>query len=196
MTQVPDPIERFLKLFEEAARAFPIEYNAMTVSTVGADGRPSSRMVLLKGVDARGFVFYTNLESRKGRELARTPWASLCFWWPGLDAQIRVEGRVARVSDGEADAYFATRQRGSQLGAWASRQSDVLPSRDLLEERVAELDRRFEGREIPRPPFWSGFRLTPDRIEFWRSRPNRLHDREVYRRESEDGPWRLERLFP
>ena len=196
MTTAPDPIERFTQLFAEAARAFPIEHNAMTVSTVGPEGRPSSRVVLLKGVDARGFVFYTNLGSRKGRELTRTPWASLCFWWPGLDWQVRVEGRAARVSDAEADAYFATRPRGSQLGAWASRQSELLPSRELLEARVAELDRQFEGREIPRPPFWSGFLITPDRIEFWRNRPNRLHEREVYRRDSEDDPWRVERLFP
>ena len=196
MSTVADPIDRFLKLLAEAAQAYPLDYNAMTLSTVGEDGRPSSRVVLLKGADASGFVFYTNLGSRKGRELTRTPWAALCFWWPGLNWQVRVEGRSARVSETEADAYFATRPRGSQLGAWASRQSEVLPSRELLEARVAELDRQFAGREVPRPPFWSGFRITPDRIEFWRNRTNRLHEREVYRRESEGAPWTLERLFP
>jgi pyridoxamine 5'-phosphate oxidase len=192
----PDPIDRFVKLYEEAAQAYPIEYNAMTLSTVGADGRPSSRVVLLKGVDPSGFVFYTNLESRKGRELERTPWVALCFWWPRLECQVRIEGRATQVGDEEADAYFATRPRGSQLGAWASRQSELLPSRDLLEARVAELDRQFEGREVPRPPFWSGFRVAPERMEFWKNRPNRLHDREVYRRRAEGGPWIVERLFP
>jgi pyridoxamine 5'-phosphate oxidase len=192
----PDPIDRFVKLYEEAARAYPIEYNAMILSTVGADGRPSSRVVLLKGVDPSGFVFYTNLESRKGRELARTPWVALCFWWPRLECQVRIEGRATQVGDEEADAYFATRPRASQLGAWASRQSELLPSRDLLEARVAELDRQYEGREVPRPPFWSGFRVAPERMEFWKNRPNRLHDREVYRLPAEGGPWIVERLFP
>ena len=196
MSPVADPIERFMKLLAEAAQAYPVDYNAMTLSTVGEDGRPSSRVVLLKGADASGFVFYTNLGSRKGRDLTRTPWAALCFFWPQLQSQVRVEGRAVRVSDAEADGYFATRPRGSQLGAWASKQSDILPSRQLLEGRVAELDRQFAGQEVPRPPFWSGFRVTPDRIEFWRNRPDRLHDREVYRRDSESGPWHADRLFP
>jgi pyridoxamine 5'-phosphate oxidase len=191
-----DPIDRFVKLYEEAALAYPIEYNAMTLSTAGVDGRPSCRVVLLKGVDESGFVFYTNLESRKGLELARNPWAALCFWWPRLEQQVRVEGRATRVSDEEANAYFATRPRGSQIGAWASRQSEILPSRELLELRAAELEREYHGREVPRPPHWSGIRVVPDRIEFWRNRPNRLHDRELYRRESESGPWIVERLNP
>ena len=195
MTNV-DPIDRFLKLYEDAAQAYPTEYNAMTLATVGAEGRPSSRVVLLKGVDESGFVFYTNLQSRKGQELARTPWAALSFWWPRLEQQVRVEGRAIQVSDEEADAYFATRPRGSQIGAWASEQSEVLPSRELLELRAAELERQFEGREVPRPPHWSGMRVIPDRIEFWRNRANRLHDRELYRREREAGRWIVERLNP
>ena len=195
MTNV-DPIDRFLKLYEDAAQAYPTEYNAMTLATVGADGRPSCRVVLLKGVDESGFVFYTNLQSRKGQELARTPWAALSFWWPRLEQQGRVEGLAIRVSDEEADAYFATRPRGSQIGAWASQQSEVLPSRELLDLHAAELERQFEGREVPRPPHWSGVRVIPDRIEFWRNRANRLHDRELYRREREAGPWIVERLYP
>lgn len=191
-----DPIDRFARLLAEAQEAYPLEYNAMTLSTVGADGRPSSRVVLLKSADARGFVFYTNLESRKGRELAQNPWAALCFWWPRVEWQVRVEGACARVDDDEADAYFATRPRGSQIGAWASNQSDVLPGREVLELRVAELEREYQGREIPRPPHWSGLRLAPDRIEFWRNRVNRLHDRELYRREGARGPWFVERLYP
>src|SRR5919108_6167835 len=175
-----DPIQRFMRVYEEAAQAYPTDYNAMTLATVGVDGRPSCRVVLLKGVDESGFVFYTNLESRKGLELSGTPWAALCFWWPRLEWQVRIEGRATQVPGEEADAYFATRPRGSQIGAWASKQSEVLPSRELLELRAAELEKEFHGREVPRPPHWSGFRVAPDRIEFWRNRPNRLHDRELY----------------
>lgn len=191
-----DPIARFAALLAQAQEAYPQDFNGMTLSTVGPGGRPSSRVVLLKSADARGFVFYTNFNSRKGRELLANPWAALCFWWPKLESQIRVEGRTARVSDEEADAYFRTRPRGSQLGAWASAQSDLLDSREALEQRVAELSAQYEGQEVPRPPHWSGFRLTPDRIEFWKNRPNRLHDREVYRRDDEAMPWVVERLNP
>lgn len=193
---LPDPIARFLVLYQEAIRAYPDVFNAMTLSSVGADGRPSSRVVLLKGADERGFVFYTNLESRKGRELAHRRFAALCFYWPALEHQVRVEGAVEEVSPEEADAYFATRPRGSQLGAWASKQSELLPNRDLLDLRYAELEKQYEGKEVPRPPHWSGLRVVPDRIEFWKNRVSRLHDREVYVRDAPGAPWNVSRLYP
>ncbi|MGZ3458259.1 MAG: pyridoxamine 5'-phosphate oxidase [Archangium sp.] len=193
--ELPDnPIQRFAALYEEAKRIIPVDPNAMIVASVGPDGRPSTRVVLLKDFDARGFVFYTNLESRKGRELLAHPWASLCFFWQPLERQVRVEGRVERVSETEADVYFQSRPRGSQVGAWASLQSQPLPSRELLEARVEELTRKYEGKPVPRPPHWSGLRVVPDRIEFWHARPSRLHDRLVYLREGHD--WRTEVLYP
>jgi len=191
-----DPIQQFDEWFREAEVAVPVDPNAMVLSTVGADGRPSSRVVLLKGFDHQGFVFYGNLESRKFRELRANPWAALNFLWKPLERQVRIEGRATQVPDAEADAYFATRPRGSQIGAWASRQSEPLASREELEARVREVEARYAGRAVPRPSYWSGFRLEPDRIEFWKSGPFRLHDRFVFRRGSPDAPWTVERLYP
>jgi pyridoxamine 5'-phosphate oxidase len=194
-----DPLLRFASLFE-AARAYDRtkipEPTAFTLATVDGRGRPSARVLLLKGLDDVGFVFYTNFGSRKGHELIGNPFAAMCFHWSHLEVQIRVEGPVAPVTDAEADAYFASRPRGSQIGAWASRQSDVLPSAQELDERVARFEREFAGRDVPRPPHWSGFRLIPDRIEFWKNKPSRLHEREVYTRQAEAGRWRIERLYP
>lgn len=188
-----DPITEFQNAVERA-RAHQVDTAPVVLATTDAAGRPSARLVLLRGADARGFVFFTNYNSRKGRELAGNPHAALCFHWASLDEQIRIEGRVERVSDDESDAYFAGRPRGSQLGAWASDQSDVLPSRETLEEKYREIERRFEGQTVERPAFWGGFRLTPVRIEFWFGRPDRLHDRVVYVRDG--SAWRIERLYP
>ena len=191
-----DPFEQFAEWFREAEAAVPVDPNSMVLSTVGPDGRPSSRVVLLKGFDREGFVFYGHLESRKFRELRTNLWAALNFHWKPLEKQVRIEGRVTQVSDQEADAYFASRPRGSQIGAWASRQSEPLASRAVLEAAVREVEARHAGREVPRPPYWSGFRLDPDRIEFWESGEFRLHDRELFRRASPDAPWTVERLYP
>ena len=166
----------------------------MSLSTVGADGQPSARMVLLKGVDQRGFVFYTNFESRKGRELLANPRAALCFHWQPLELQVRIEGSAERIPDEEADAYFATRPRVSQLGAWASHQSATLSSDEELDARVREIEERFAGHEVPRPPHWSGFRVMPVSIEFWRHRAFRLHERRLFERV--DGEWRMRLLYP
>jgi pyridoxamine 5'-phosphate oxidase len=189
-----DPIERFQKWFREAEQAGVEVPEAMTLATAGADGAPSARMLLLKGADDEGFVFYSGYLSRKAGELEQNPRAALVFYWRPLGKQVRVEGPVERVSEGESAAYFATRPRGSQLAAWASQQTRPLESREELERRYAELDREYAGREVPRPPHWGGFRLRPDAIEFWEHRENRLHDRSRYTRAREG--WNAELLSP
>jgi pyridoxamine 5'-phosphate oxidase len=193
-TDERDPFLLFARWLDEAKAGEPNDHNAMTLATADAAGRPSARMVLLKDAGAGGFVFYTNLDSRKGQELAANPNAALLFHWKSLRRQVRVEGKVAQVSDAEADAYFASRPRGSQIGAWASDQSRPLESRFHLEKRVAEVTARHLVGTIPRPPHWSGFRLRPEVIEFWQDKPFRLHDRLVYRRGGEE--WTTVRLFP
>jgi pyridoxamine 5'-phosphate oxidase len=189
---IDDPIAIFSSLFERAARECA-EPDAMVLSTVDADGRPSARYVLLKGVDDRGFVFYTNLESRKAKGLAVHPYAALTFYWPPA-TQVRIEGDVERVSDADADAYFATRQRQSQIGAWASMQSAGMASRAELDARVQEVEGRFKGAAVTRPPFWSGFRVVARSIEFWTRDPARLHERIIYQRGN--GQWTRAFLYP
>ncbi|HMB38501.1 MAG TPA: pyridoxamine 5'-phosphate oxidase [Wenzhouxiangellaceae bacterium] len=187
-------VERFRQGFDQAVEAGIPEPTAMTLSTVGEDARPAGRVVLLKGYDADGFVFYTNTLSRKGRQLAANPQTSLVFWWRENEQQVLIEGRANPVTGDEADAYFASRPRGSQIGAWASKQSTELDSRQTLVDRVAELEAQYEGRKIPRPPHWSGYRVDPDRVEFWYGREFRLHERILFT--AGDRDWERKLLYP
>jgi pyridoxamine 5'-phosphate oxidase len=191
-----DPFTLFTEWLSDARRTEINDPNAMTLATVGLDGAPDARIVLLKGQDPRGLVFYTNYESRKGEELSADPRATLVFHWKSLQRQIRVEGQVERVTPEEADAYFASRPQLSKVGAWASEQSRPLTERAELERRLAEAEARFAGADVPRPPHWSGFRLVPRRLEFWREMPYRLHDRLVFTRSAPGEPWSTGRLFP
>jgi pyridoxamine 5'-phosphate oxidase len=193
----PDPIERFRSVYalaEKLDRSIIPEPNAMSLGTIGNRDQPFVRIVLLKAFDERGFVFYTSYDGKKGRQLLAHPRASLCFYWAPLSIQVRIEGRVTKVTDEEADAYFATRERRSQIGAWASRQSQPLETPTALDERVAEYEKEFEGKTVPRPEYWSGFRVWPERIEFWKGKPNRLHERHLYTRDGEG--WLIETLYP
>ncbi len=191
----PNPFLQFQDWFTQACQAQVIEPNAMTLATVASEGKPSARIVLLKDFDSRGFVLYTNLQSRKGQELAQYPAAALVFWWGELERQVRIEGDITPVSDAEAEDYFQSRPRGSQLGAWVSNQSQVIPNRDVLETRLLQLEQEYGDRPIPRPSHWGGYRLVPSYFEFWQGRPNRLHDRLCYRQTSPN-TWNIERLSP
>jgi pyridoxamine 5'-phosphate oxidase len=195
---LPNPVDQFALWFEAACKAGIAEPNAMALATADAAGQPSVRIVLLKGFDTEGFVFFTNFESRKAAELAANPRAALLFWWDRLHRQVRLEGPVERTRPAEADGYFAARPYGSRIGAWASPQSRVIEDRAVLETREAEIRERFpEGAAVPRPPYWGGYRLRPDLFEFWQGRPSRLHDRLRYRRATgEQGVWVIERLAP
>jgi pyridoxamine 5'-phosphate oxidase len=195
-SQGRDPERLFQEWLDEAERTEIRDANAMTLATVDASGLPNARVVLLKGADARGFVFYTNYESAKGQELLANPKAALCFYWKSLQRQVRVRGTVGQVSAQEADAYYATRPRGSRIGAWASQQSRPLGSRAQLEEAVARFEKEFEGISPVRPRYWSGFRVVPLEIEFWQERPHRLHDRILFQRRSPQDPWVKSRLYP
>ena len=190
-----DPFAQFIQWFDEAkSHAAILQPDAMSVATIDEKGYPDVRLLLLKGIDHRGFVFYTNMNSVKGKSIQKTPKASLAFFWEVLERQIRVMGDIVNVSEEEADAYFLSRPRLSQLGAWASQQSEILSDRKILDDRVAELEKKYEGKEIPRPPHWKGNRVVPFRIEFWQGRLNRLHDRFIYEKKGDQ--WHIHRLYP
>jgi len=195
-TEADDPLGLFSAWLKEAAAAEPRDPTAMTLATVDADGLPNARMVLLKGLDERGFVFYTNMESQKGHELDRQPQAAMVFHWKSLNRQIRVRGPVERVTPAEADAYFATRPKQAQIGAWASKQSSPLESRQVFENAVAHYAAHYASGEVPRPPYWSGYRILPLIVEFWHDRPFRLHDRIEFRRSQPGAAWSKTRLYP
>ena len=190
-----NPFTQFQQWFDQALAAQLLEPNAMTVATATADGKPKARMVLLKDFDERGFVFYTNYNSQKGQELAENPQASLVFWWAELERQVRISGRVEKVSETESDKYFYGRPLNSRLGAWASNQSEVIESREVLTRQLQELQTKYHNQDIKRPPHWGGLRVIPTEIEFWQGRPSRLHDRLRYTR-LDDGTWKIERLSP
>ncbi len=190
-----NPFIQFKKWFEQALAAQLPEPNAMTIATATPDGKPSARMVLLKDFDHRGFVFFTNYNSRKGQELAENPQAALVFWWAELERQVRISGRVEKVSENESDRYYYSRPASSRLGAWVSNQSEVIESREVLEKSWLDFRRQYENQEIPRPPHWGGLRVIPAEIEFWQGRPSRLHDRLLYTR-LDNGIWKIERLSP
>ncbi|MEB3123905.1 MAG: pyridoxamine 5'-phosphate oxidase [Snowella sp.] len=190
-----NPFQQFQLWLEQAIAAELPEPNAMTLATLSKEGKPIARMVLLKGLDEKGFVFYTNYDSAKGKQLTETDSAALVFWWAGLERQVRVEGMVEKVSSEESDAYFQSRPKASQLGAWASPQSQVIENRGVLEKRLAELEEKYATEKVPRPPHWGGFRVIPTAIEFWQGRPSRLHDRIRYELD-EKGDWFYQRLAP
>ena len=195
-TQSPEPLRLFEAWLKEATASEPRDPTAMTLATVDADGMPNARMVLLKGADEQGFVFYTNMDSQKGQELDAAQKAALVFHWKSLNKQVRVRGTVTRVSDAEADAYFATRAKQAQIGAWASQQSRPLESRLAFEKAIALYAAKYALGSVPRPPYWTGYRITPVQIEFWQDRPFRLHDRIVFERDESAGGWRKTRLYP
>ncbi len=189
-----DAIEQFKRWLEDALHSGILEPTAMTLATANKEAKPSARMVLLKGVDERGFIFYSNYQSRKAQELLENPFAALTFYWDKLERQVRIEGKVQKVSRQESESYFKSRPHGSQIGAWASEQSNVIADREVVEEKVKELSERFVERQVPLPEFWGGYLLVPEVIEFWQGRPSRLHDRLRYTRHGEN--WKLERLSP
>jgi pyridoxamine 5'-phosphate oxidase len=191
----PNPFLQFKQWFEQALTAQLPEPNAMTIATAMPDGKPSARMVLLKDFDQRGFVFFTNYNSRKGQEMAENPQAALVFWWAELERQVRITGHVEKVSQTESDKYFYSRPENSRLGAWASHQSQVIASREVLEQSLQELQHQYDNQDIPRPSHWGGLRVIPTEIEFWQGRPNRLHDRLLYTRLDEQN-WKIQRLSP
>lgn len=190
-----DPIDQFIAWFNDAKESDIVEPNAMTLATSGADGRVSARVVLLKEVGPKGFVFYTNYKSKKALEIEKNIFGALTFWWYTLERQVRIEGKLTKTSSADADEYFHSRPRGSQIGAWTSPQSEVIPNRDFLESRYNEIEKEYEGRDIPRPDHWGGYVLNPDKIEFWQGRPNRLHDRVEFLKQP-NGTWKNQRLAP